>query len=150
MKGKKRIGVTFGSFDVLHAGHAQMFKECKEQCDYLIVWLQTDPTIDRPLTKNKPVQTIEERRTMLEAIRWVDEVFTYDTESELYVWLKHNAPRIDVRIIGNDWKGKQFTGHDLPVKVYYNRRSHNWSSSELRERIYIAEDIKKSKNKNGK
>ena len=144
MSGKKKIGVTFGSFDLCHAGHAVMFKECKEICDYLIVGLQSDPTIDRPLTKNRPIQTLEERKTMLEAIRWVDEVFVYDTESELYAWLKNNANGIDVRIIGNDWKGKNFTGYDLPIKVYYNQRGHNWSSSELRERVYSAENIKRN------
>lgn len=143
MKKNKRIGVTFGSFDVCHAGHALMFQECKERCDYLIVGLQSDPTIDRPLTKNKPVQTVEERKIMLESIKWIDEVFVYDTEHDLYRWLAKNADRIDTRFIGNDWKGKEFTGHDLPIKMYYNQRGHGWSSSELRDRIFKAEISKR-------
>lgn len=138
-KNKKRIGVTFGSFDVCHAGHVLMFKECKERCDYLIVGIQSDPTIDRPLTKNVPVQSVEERQIMLESIKWIDEIFVYDTEHDLYRWLVKNKDRIDTRFIGNDWKGKEFTGHDLPIKVYYNQRGHNWSSSELRDRIFQSE-----------
>jgi len=133
-------GITAGAFDLTHAGHALMFKECKEVCDFLIVALQGDPSVDRPL-KNKPVQSIEERREMLEAIRWIDEIVEYDTEEDLYRLLKELP--IDIRILGADWKGKAFTGHDLPIEVYFNTREHGYSSSELRDRIYASEAKKR-------
>jgi len=118
-----------------------MFKECKEFCDYLIVGLQTDPTIDRP-EKNKPVQSIEERRIQLEAVRYIDEIVLYDTEEDLYTILSRNPYSIDVRIIGEDWKGKPFTGHDLPLETVFNSRSHSYSTSDLRRRIAEAEATK--------
>lgn len=133
-------GFTCGAFDLLHAGHALMLKECKEHCDYLIVGLQRDPNIDRP-EKNKPVQSYEERDIMLKSIRWVDEVVYYDTEDHLYEMLKEID--IDVRIIGADWKGKEYTGHDLPVNVVFNSRDHGYSTSSLRERVYNSERAKK-------
>ncbi|MEN9881481.1 MAG: hypothetical protein RLZZ308_664 [Candidatus Parcubacteria bacterium] len=133
-----KIGFTCGAFDLCHAGHMLMFKECKEHCDYLIVGLHTDPTLDRP-TKNKPVQTLEERRIQLESVKYVDKVITYDTEADLYALLQDNPHHIDVRIIGADWKGEPFTGHDLPIEVVFNSRNHNYSSSELRKRIKEAE-----------
>ncbi len=125
-------GITAGAFDLLHAGHVLMLKEAKEQCDYLIVALQTDPTIDRP-EKNKPTQTLEEREIQLLGCRYVDEIVMYNTEAELYDLLAKIKP--DIRIIGADWKGKKFTGYDLPIKIYHNSREHHYSSSELRERI---------------
>ena len=133
-------GFTCGAFDLLHAGHALMLKECKEHCDYLIVGLQRDPNIDRP-EKNKPVQSYEERDIMLKSIRWVDEVVYYDTEDHLYEMLKEID--IDVRIIGADWKGKEYTGHDLPINVVFNSRDHGYSTSSLRERVYNSERSKK-------
>ena len=129
---KKVIGFTCGSFDLIHPGHIFMFKECKKVCNYLIVGLQTDPTIDRP-EKNKPVQTVEERKIILESIKYIDKILIYKTEGELYELLKKLNP--DIRIIGSDWKGKKYTGWDLPIKIYFNSRNHNWSSSELKERI---------------
>ena len=135
------IGFTCGSFDLLHAGHILMLEEAKKQCEHLIIGLQTDPSLDRP-QKNKPVQTLEERMTVLRGVKWVDEIRTYSTEEELYEMISLMAP--DVRILGADWKGKKYTGHDLNIKVYFNSRSHKWSTSELRKRVYEAELKKRS------
>ena len=142
MKNGKRVGVTVGAFDLCHAGHMLVFKEARKICDYLIVGLQSDPTIDRP-EKNKPVMSLEERRIILEGIKYIDEIFVYDTEAELYDILKKNEFGIDVRIIGADWKGKQYTGHDLPIEIYFNERGHNFSTTELRRRICEAEKARK-------
>jgi len=142
MKDGKKVGVTVGAFDLCHAGHMLVFKECKTVCDYLIVGLHTDPTLDRP-EKNKPVMSVEERKVILESVRYIDEIFTYDRESELYNILKKNEYGFDVRIIGDDWKGKEYTGHDLPLDVYFNSRAHNFSTSALRDRIYLAEKAKR-------
>ena len=131
-----RIGFTCGSFDLLHAGHVLMLEEAKRQCDHLIVGLQVDPSIDRP-GKNKPVQSLEERKTVLRGIRWVDQIIMYATELELYERLSWLAP--DVRILGADWKGKEFTGHDLGHEIYFNSRNHGWSSAELRQRVFKSE-----------
>lgn len=136
----KKIGFTCGSFDLLHAGHAMMLQEAKSHCDYLVVAIQSDPTLDRN-NKNKPVQSYEERITMLRAIKYVDEVTFYDTEHDLYELLKRVNP--DVRIIGADWKNKEYTGHDLDIPVVFNSRNHGYSTSELRRRVYEAE-LKKS------
>lgn len=133
-------GFTCGAFDLCHAGHVLMFEECKKHCDYLIVGLHTDPSLDRK-EKNKPVQSLEERMIQLRGNRHIDEVILYDTEADLYRLLKENPHRIDVRIIGADWKGKPFTGHDLPLEVVFNSRDHGYSTSDLRKRIY--EDEKK-------
>ena len=134
-----KIGFTCGAFDLCHAGHVLMFKESKEFCDFLIVGLHTDPTIDRP-EKNKPVQSLEERRIQLEGLKYIDKVITYDTEKELYELLSKNPHNINVRIIGADWEGKPFTGHDLPLTTVFNTRSHSFSTSELRKRIAKAEE----------
>ena len=125
-------GFTCGAFDLLHAGHILMLKEIREQCDFLVVGLHTDPTIDRP-DKNKPVETIEERMIRLQGCKYVDEIILYDTEEDLYNLLKEIKP--DTRFIGEDWKGKNFTGDDLPIEVVFNSRGHNHSSSNLRKRI---------------
>lgn len=127
-----KIGFTCGAFDLLHPGHIFMLKEAKGQCDHLIVGLHSDPTIDRP-EKNKPIQTLFERWTQLKGCKYVDEVVPYDTEADLYNILTTIKP--DVRIIGADWEGKKYTGHDLPIEVYFNKRNHNYSSSELRKRL---------------
>jgi glycerol-3-phosphate cytidylyltransferase len=129
-----KIGFTCGSFDLCHAGHILAFKEAKSQCDYLLVGLQTDPHIDRP-TKNKPIQTLEERKIQLEAVKYIDEVIVYETEADLYSFLKNNLTNISVRFLGEDWKGKHFTGDDLPLEVIFTPRTHNYSTTELRERI---------------
>jgi len=134
---KKKIGFTCGAFDLLHAGHALMLKEAREQCDYLIVAVQSDPSIDRP-TKNMPIQDYEERITMVQSIKWVDEVACYDTEDQLYNLLIELMP--DVRIVGADWEGKKYTGHDLDIEMYFNSRDHSWSTSDLRKRVHIAEE----------
>jgi glycerol-3-phosphate cytidylyltransferase len=125
-------GFTAGSFDLLHAGHILMLKEIRAQCDFLIVGLQTDPTIDRP-EKNKPIETIEERKIKLEGCKYVDQIILYDTEADLYNLLKKIKP--DVRFLGADWQSKHFTGDDLPIKIIFNSRDHNYSSSNLRKRI---------------
>ncbi|MBI4093433.1 adenylyltransferase/cytidyltransferase family protein [Candidatus Kaiserbacteria bacterium] len=138
MKDGKKVGVTVGAFDLCHAGHILMFKEAKEVCDYLIVGLHTDPSIDRP-EKNKPIMSVEERRIILESIKYIDEIFEYDTEAQLYDILKNNEHDFDVRIIGADWRGKPYTGHDLPLEMYFNTRDHGFSTTELRRRIYEAE-----------
>lgn len=134
-------GFTCGSFDLLHTGHALMLEEAKGHCDRLIVGLQSDPTLDRP-EKNKPIQTLEERLTMLNSIRWVDDIIIYNTEAELVRLL--NTLRPDVRIIGADWKGKQYTGFDLPIRVIFNTRDHGYSTSSLRSRVYRAEKDRQS------
>ncbi len=125
-------GFTCGAMDLLHAGHILMLKECKEQCDYLIVGLQTDPTLDRP-EKNKPIETVKERMIRLGGCKYVDEIIIYDTEADLYRLLQKLKP--DKRFVGADYKGKHFTGDDLPIPVVYNSRNHNFSSSNLRARI---------------
>lgn len=125
-------GFTCSAFDLLHAGHIIMLQECKAQCDYLIVGLQTDPSIDRP-EKHKPIETVEERMIRLKGCKYVDKIVIYDTEVDLFNLLKELKP--DVRFIGEDWKGKQFTGIELGQKVIWNSRNHNYSSSNLRERI---------------
>ena len=142
MQDKNRVvGFTCGAFDLLHAGHALMLKEAKDHCTHLIVGVQEDPSVDRP-NKNKPVQSYEERKIMVQSIKYVDEIVTYSTEADLYDLLKELKP--DVRIIGADWKGKQFTGFDLPIKVAFNTRDHGYSTSELRQRVHWAEMYNKA------
>lgn len=136
------VGFTCGTFDLLHTGHAIMLKECKNYCDHLIVGVQSDPSIDRK-EKNKPIQAFEERVIMVQAVRWVDEIVQYDTESDLYDLLKKLS--IDIRMVGADWAGKKFTGHDLPIKVVFNSRDHEYSSSRLRKRVYEIEKLKISR-----
>ena len=126
------IGFTCSCFDLLHAGHILMLKDAKSQCDKLIVGLQTDPTLDRP-EKNKPIQTLEERKIQLEAVRYVDDIFVYETESDLIDLLKLIKP--DVRILGSDYKDESFTGDELNIPIYYHERNHNYSSSNLRKKI---------------
>jgi len=135
MKKNKIVGITFGSFDLCHYGHALMFEECKEYCDYLIVGVQSDPSIDRP-EKNKPVQSHEERIGIVSSLKFVDEVVTDDREADLIKVLKNIEP--DVRIIGADHEGKPFTGHELPIKCIFNTRDHGYSTSELRRRVFEA------------
>ena len=132
------IGFTCSCFDLLHAGHILMLQDAKRQCDKLIVGLQSDPTIDRPDTKNKPIQSLEERQIQLEAVKYVDEVFTYDTEEDLYKKLLDINP--DVRILGSDYIGKSFTGNDLDILIHYHERKHNYSTTNLRKKI-VSEHI---------
>jgi glycerol-3-phosphate cytidylyltransferase len=132
----KKVGFTASAFDLLHAGHVAMLEEAKEQCDWLIVGLQTDPTIDRP-EKNKPIQSITERYIQLRACKFVDEIYVYATEADLMDLLA--ILPIDVRIIGSDYIDKDFTGKQFcwanDIQIYYNRRSHKLSTSELRSRL---------------
>lgn len=132
----KIVGFTCGAFDLVHAGHILMFKEAKEHCDWLVVGLQIDPSVDRP-GKHKPIMSLKERATILSAISYIDEVRVYSTERDLVQLLKEVRP--DVRIIGADWRDKRYTGWDLPIKTIFNSRNHTYSTSSLRERIYEAE-----------
>tara|TARA_R110000803_G_scaffold52241_1_gene107566 strand:- start:449 stop:859 length:411 start_codon:yes stop_codon:yes gene_type:complete len=132
-----KIGFTCGAFDLLHAGHILMLEECSNNCDWLIVGLQIDPSLDREF-KNEPIQTIEERMIQLKAVRYVDEVITYSTENELYDFLHNNRFGIDIRIMGSDWKGKEFTGKNISfIKNIFHHRSHNFSTTNLRKRIEL-------------
>ena len=134
-----KIGFTCSTFDLFHAGHIMMLKEAKEQCDRLIVGLQTDPTLDRA-SKNKPVQGVFERFVQLHACKFVDEVVVYGTEKELKDILLSYP--IDVRILGEEYKDKEFTGYDIPMEFYFNKRRHSFSTSELRQRVIEAENGK--------
>lgn len=127
-----KTGFTCSCFDLFHAGHIMMLKEAKTQCDYLIVGLQTDPTIDRP-EKNKPIQSIFERFVQLHACVYVDEVVVYATEKDLLDILQSYP--IDVRIVGDEYEKKYFTGKELDIQIYYNSRKHSFSTTELRERV---------------
>lgn len=129
---QKTVGFTCGAFDLLHAGHVLMLAEAKSQCEWLIVGLHTDPTIDRP-SKNKPIQSVFERYVQLKAVKYVDDIIPYDTEADLLSLLSNY--HIDVRIIGEDYRDKNFTGKDLPIPVHFNKRKHNFSSTELRNRL---------------
>jgi len=130
------IGITFGSFDLLHAGHVSMLEQCKKHCNWLIVGLQTDPTINRP-NKNKPIQTTFERFCQLNALRCVDEIIPYDTEDDLKNML--SILNIDKRFIGSEYTGQVLNGQDVcemrKIEIIYIDRIHNYSSSELRKRI---------------
>lgn len=140
----KPIGFTCSTFDLLHAGHILMLAEAKTICDYLIVGLQTDPTIDRPGIKNKPVQSVVERYVQLSAVKFVDEIIVYQTEKDLEDMLMFLP--ITIRFIGEEYEGKEFTGKNIceerNIKIWYNSRKHRFSSSELRQRTYQSELIK--------
>lgn len=142
-----KIGITFSTFDMLHAGHIAMLAEAKNHCDYLIAALQTDPTIDREDTKNKPVQSIVERQIQLAATRYVDEVVVYQTEKDVEDLLL--ILPVDVRILGIEYRDQNFTGKDICTKrnieIVYNSRDHSFSSSSLRKRVAEAERIKVKK-----
>ena len=132
-----KVGITFSTFDLLHAGHVAMLREAKSKCDYLIVGLQSDPTIDRPDTKNKPIQTMFERYLQLKAVEYVDEVVPYQTENDV-IDILQTLP-IDVRILGKEYKEKDFTGKDVcnqrGVELYFNTRDHRFSTTDLRKRV---------------
>ena len=141
---KQKIGFTCSCFDLMHPGHIKMLQDARNQCDYLIVGLQSDPTIDRPDSKNKPIQTLEERQIMLSAVRFIDEIMIYKTEDDLYSYLKKNKP--NVRILGSDYDipDKRFTGDNLDIDIYYHKRDHDWSTTNLRKRITNEENKKKA------
>lgn len=143
----KRVGFTASTFDLFHAGHYLMLKDAKAQCDILIVGLQSDPTLDKAYrvetggkNKNKPVQSFEERLIQIEGCKYVDHVIPYSTEAELLELLNELKP--DVRILGSDWKGKSFTGNELNIEIHWHNRDHDYSSSNLRKRVYNAEKYK--------
>ena len=144
----KRIGITFSTFDLFHAGHIAMLSEAKNHCDYLIAALQTDPTIDRPDSKNPPVQSILERQIQVSACRFVDEIVVYQTEKDVEDILL-TLP-IDVRILGVEYENKDFTGRQIcynrDIELVFNSRDHSFSSSNLRERVWSAENTKRYKN----
>lgn len=140
----KRIGITCSTFDLFHAGHVVMLEEAKRQCDYLIAAIQSDPTVDRE-TKNKPVQSIIERQIQVSSCKHVDEIIVYTTEKELEDILM--ALPIDVRILGEEYRDTEFTGKEICMKrgieLYFNKRDHFFSSSDLRTRVYDAESKKR-------
>ena len=138
-----KVGITFSTFDLFHAGHVKMLEEAKSRCDYLIVGLQLDPSIDRP-KKNKPTQSIIERYVQLRGCKYIDEIIPYVSESDLIDVL--SSFKIDLRIIGEEYKDKVFTGKDYCIKkgieIYYNKREHRFSSSSLRKQVAQSETKK--------
>jgi glycerol-3-phosphate cytidylyltransferase len=143
MGNTKIIGLTASTFDLLHAGHVAMLREAKQQCDYLICALQIDPSVDRD-HKNKPIQTVVERYTQLAAVKYVDEVVVYATEQDLEDILEMYP--INVRILGEEYKDKDFTGREICKKrniaLYFNKRDHRFSTSDLRKRVFNMENTK--------
>jgi glycerol-3-phosphate cytidylyltransferase len=139
-----KTGVTFSTFDLLHAGHISMLREAKSQCDYLICGLHVDPKIERP-NKNNPIQSLVERYIQLSAVKYVDEIVPYNLEQDLYDILLTYP--IDIRIIGADYKDVDFSGKQLcidnSIEIYYNNRRHDFSSSGLRKRITNIENANK-------
>ena len=131
-----KVGFTCSTFDLLHSGHVQMLREAKEQCDYLLVGLQMDPSVDRE-EKNAPVQNIVERYTQLKAVKYVDEIIPYGTEQDLKDIL--TMYNIHVRVLGVEYKDKDFTGKEIclqrGVDFYFNKRDHRFSTSDLRKRV---------------
>lgn len=141
-KNGKKIGFTASSFDLLHAGHIVMLEEAKTLCDYLVVGLLTDPTIDRPTTKNKPIQSIFERYVQVSSLECVDLVIPFESEKDLEDLLLTLLP--DVRIVGEEYKGTEHTGKNIEeIEIFYNKRRHSFSSSELRKRVQNAENKSK-------
>jgi glycerol-3-phosphate cytidylyltransferase len=138
-----KIGITFSAFDLLHAGHVKMLEDAKRQCDYLIVGLQTDPTLDRP-EKNRPTQSVVERYIQLKGCKFVVEIVPYATEQDLEDILR--SFKLDVRILGDEYKDKNFTGRkyceEKGIELYYNSRDHRFSSSSLRKEVADKENSK--------
>ncbi|MGB3452994.1 MAG: adenylyltransferase/cytidyltransferase family protein [Moheibacter sp.] len=138
-----KVGITFSTFDLLHAGHIKMLEEAKRNCDYLIVGLQMDPSIDRP-EKNKPTQSIVERYIQLKGCKFVDEIVPYVTEQDLEDILR--SFKIDIRILGDEYKDRDFTGRkyceEKGIELYFNRRDHRFSSSDLRKTVHELENLK--------
>jgi len=144
---RQKVGFTCSTFDLFHAGHYLMLKDAKDQCDILIVGLQTDPTLDEEYrmetggkNKNKPIQSFEERKIQIEGCKYVDHVIPYSTEEDLQILLKELNP--DIRILGSDWKGKQYTGHEMRIPIHWHSRDHDYSTSNLRKRVYLSEKDK--------
>lgn len=139
-KGSGKIGFTCSTFDLLHAGHITMLEEAKHHCEFLIVGLQSDPTIDRPGEKNKPVQSLIERQIQLSAVKYIDEIIVYNTEQDLEDMLL-TLP-INIRILGEEYRDKPFTGRDIcekrDIELFFNGRDHSFSSTSLRKRVIAA------------
>jgi|TARA_B110000914_G_scaffold127467_1_gene111209 glycerol-3-phosphate cytidylyltransferase len=146
MNNKQVVGFTCSTFDLLHSGHIQMLRDAKEHCDYLICGLQIDPTIDRS-EKNAPIQTVVERYTQLQAVKYVDEIIPYATESDLKDILEMYY--INVRVLGEEYRNKEFTGKDIcsrrGIQLFFNNRDHRFSSSGLRQRVSDRQQSKKEK-----
>ena len=144
-----KVGFTCSTFDMFHAGHVMMLKEEKEHCDHLIVGIQVDPTIDRPDTKNKPVMSIYERFVCVSSCKYVDEVLVYNTEKDLENLLA--TQNIHIRFLGDEYKTKEFTGKQIcllkNIQFFFHKRLHTYSSTDLRKRVYIAEDLRLNKAK---
>ena len=144
-----KIGFTCSCFDLLHAGHYLMLKDARAQCNFLVVGLQTDPTVNEDYrretndgkNKNEPIQSWEERLIQVEGCRYVSAIVKYTTEEDLYEILKKLRP--DVRILGSDWEGKKYTGWDLNIPIHWHRRNHDYSTSNLRKRVYEVEEEKR-------
>ncbi len=140
-----KIGFNCSSFDLFHAGHVTMLKMEKELCDWLIVALQVDPTIDRPGIKNKPTQSVYERYVQVQGCRYVDEILVYETEEDLLNMIK--TQKIDIRFLSEEYKDRDFTGRqyciDNDIEIHYHKRQHKYSSTELRNRVYILEKLKR-------
>ena len=131
-----KIGFTCSCFELFNARNKKKFQDVKSKCDKLIVGLQTDQSVDRK-DKNKPVQSLEERKIQLEAVKYIDEIIVYETENDLHKLLFELDP--DVQILGSDWKKKPYTGYNLDIPIYYHERNHSWSSSDLRKRVVKGE-----------
>jgi cytidyltransferase-like protein len=138
---QNKLGFTAGNFDLLHPGYIYTFEEAKKHCDKFIVFLQKDPSLHRK-SKYKPVISLHERYKTLMAIRYIDEVYTYQTEEELLKLIQFFKP--DVRILGEDYIGEEFTGKDLPIKIIYTTRSHDWSTTKIKDLI-TRQTIKQNK-----
>lgn len=146
MNNKQVVGFTASTFDLLHSGHIQMLRDAKEHCDYLICGLQIDPTIDRA-EKNAPIQTVVERYTQLQAVKYVDEIIPYATEEDLKDILE--MYHINIRVLGEEYRNKEFTGKDIcsrrGIQLFFNNRDHRFSSSGLRQRVSDRQQSKKKK-----
>ena len=132
-----KYGFLASCFDILHPGYIRMLIDAKSQCDYLIIGLQDDPSVERPGVKNAPIFPVQERFMIMSSIVYVDEVRRYNSESELYQLLQEliSEKKIDIRILGTDYIGKRFTGDDLNIPLHFHKRDHHWSSSETRKKI---------------
>ena len=126
------VGVIAGNFDVIHPGYVYMFDECKKHCDILLLLLHEDPSIERP-EKIKPILDLNERNMILSSLKQIDQIITYQIESDLYDILK--TEQIDIRFLGDDYKDKSFTGDDLGIPIHYLDRSHGWSTTKFKKMI---------------
>jgi len=126
------VGVIAGNFDVIHPGYIHMFNECKKHCDILLLLLHSDPSVERP-EKIKPILSLDERKMVLSSLNQIDQIITYQTESDLYEILKKT--KIDIRFLGDDYRDKPFTGDDLEIPIHYLDRSHGWSTTKFKKLI---------------